>query len=138
MIPALSSSGDASGAGSAWCQASVLNAKRNRCAYSSRTFECNSFKSLDGGVTRECLGIDLFRIVAAPSSPATLYELGPAGSGAAAQPLYRSIDRGVTWVMVDAALPDPLPQVLTLLVDLHSGTLYLATDVNGVLSYTAP
>jgi len=46
---------------------------------SSGTFECSSFKSLDGGVTWACLGIDLLRIVAAPSSPATLYGLGPAG-----------------------------------------------------------
>jgi hypothetical protein len=84
---------------------------------SSGTFECGSFKSLDGGVTWQCLGIDLLRIVAAPSSPATLYGLGPTGSGAAAQPLYRSIDRGATWAVVDAALPDPVHQVLTLLVD---------------------
>ena len=84
---------------------------------SSGTFECSSFKSLDGGVTWACLGVDLFRIVAAPSSPATLYGLGPTGSGDAPQPLYRSIDRGITWVVVDAALPDPLHQVLTLLVD---------------------
>ncbi len=84
---------------------------------SSGTFECSSFKSLDGGVTWACLGVDLFRIVAAPSSPATLYGLGPADSGGVAQPLYRSIDRGVTWVVVDAALPDSLHQVVTLLVD---------------------
>ena len=84
---------------------------------SSGVFECSSFKSLDGGVTWSCLAVDLIRIVAAPSSPGTLYGLGPFDPTSYAQPLYRTTDRGATWTVVDAALPRTPPAVLTLLVD---------------------
>ncbi|HYL06784.1 MAG TPA: hypothetical protein VE075_12135, partial [Thermoanaerobaculia bacterium] len=69
--------------------------------------ECTLFKSLDGGESWDCLGVDAASIAMAPSSPSTLYAVGyDFGTGT---PLLRSTDLGATWEVVNAALPIYFP-----------------------------
>jgi photosystem II stability/assembly factor-like uncharacterized protein len=95
---------------------------------SSGVFACSAFESRDGGISWSCLAVDLIRIVAAPSSPGTLYGLGPADATSGAQPLYRTTDGGATWAVVAGVLPGPPPAALTLLVDpTDAQRLFVAT-----------
>jgi photosystem II stability/assembly factor-like uncharacterized protein len=72
------------------------------------TLSCTVFKSLDGGASWDCLGVDAISIAIAPSSPSTLYAVGFYGSSGAS-PIFRSTDQGATWEMVNSAVPMYFP-----------------------------
>src|SRR5260370_2095022 len=69
--------------------------------------ECTLFKSLDGGESWDCLGVDAASIAMAPSAPSTLYAVGyDQGTGT---PILASTDLGATWQVANAGVLRSVP-----------------------------
>ncbi|HEY6324434.1 MAG TPA: hypothetical protein VJA16_23055, partial [Thermoanaerobaculia bacterium] len=96
--------------------------------------DCTVFQSSDGGGTWSCLDVNAASVALAPSSPGTLYALGPMPSGqAGTQPLYASTDGGASWRTVDANLPGGPFGISNLLVDPSDARRLFACAFDGRL-----
>lgn len=96
--------------------------------------DCTVFQSSDGGGTWSCLDVNAASVALAPSSPGTLYALGPMPSGQdGIQPLYVSTDGGASWRTVDANLPGGPFGIGNLLVDPNDARRLFACAFDGRL-----
>jgi photosystem II stability/assembly factor-like uncharacterized protein len=99
------------------------------CIGPGGNYQCDAFRSTDGGETWGCLSVDASLIVASRSDPGRLYAIG--FRDAYDQNLYTSVDRGDTWTLVNEHLP-PNSEFTVLLVDpVDPARLYAADDISG-------
>lgn len=86
------------------------------------------YRSTDGGATFTVLGspTDARFVRMDPSNPSTLYALAHTG-------VYRSLDRGSSWALVDGGVADPFDLAFD---PASSSTLYVAAGQAGVVKST--
>jgi photosystem II stability/assembly factor-like uncharacterized protein len=96
--------------------------------------DCTAFQSSDGGGSWSCLDVNAASVALAPSSPGTLYAMGPMpGEQFGTQPLYVSTDGGASWRTVDANLPGGPFGIANLLVDPSDARRLFACAFGGKL-----